>query len=459
MIRFDSHGWRARLDEDFNEESVSRIAEAIGAAWEAVRPGGTAYVGYDARRGAERLACVAAGILASHGLRVRASQEPLPIPVLGWGVSQDGSAVGGLMLTASEAPADYGGICLRGPDGGPAPEDLTLAIERSINALPLRPAAAFERVDLVGPYVDDAVGHLVARPLARAPRVVLDPLHGAAGRTADLVLEGIGCEVLPLHEEPRPDFGGLRPSPREPWTATCQAEVVSRHADLGVVLDGDGDRLGVVGDAGECVPAHLVECLVMEHLVRESGMSGAVVVNQACSSLVSRQARRLGCPVRSVPVGFRRIYEEFGGGGVLMGTEHLGGTAFPWHLRERDAVYVAGLLCALLGTSGEPLSARLEDLEEKVGRTYFSRRDVRTDVGRCETLRNLLPGVNPRELYGEEPTRVSHAEGLKVEFGDGSWVMVRTSRTEPVVRVWAEAASASEADSLVSTTAAGIAGL
>ena len=264
MIRFDSHGWRAPLGEDFNEESVSRIGEAIGTTWGAARPGGTVYVGYDARRDAERLAGVVAGVIASHGLRVHVSLEPLPTPVLGWNVSQDGSSIGGVMLTASEAPSAYGGICLRGPDGGPAPEDLTLEVERSINALPSRPAAPFERVDLLGPYVRDAVGHLAARPLARAPRVVLDPLHGAAERAARLVLEGIGCEVTSLHEEPRPDFGGLRPSPRLPWVEGCEAEVLRRHADLGVVLDGDGDRLGIIGDTGDWVLPHLVECLVME---------------------------------------------------------------------------------------------------------------------------------------------------------------------------------------------------
>lgn len=459
MIRFDSHGWRAPLDEDFNEESVSRIGEAIGTTWGAARPGGTVYVGYDARRDAERLAGVVAGVIASHGLRVHVSLEPLPTPVLGWNVSQDGSSIGGVMLTASEAPSAYGGICLRGPDGGPAPEDLTLEVERSINALPSRPAAPFEKVDLLGPYVRDAVEHLAARPLARAPRVVLDPLHGAAGRAARLVLEGIGCEVTSLHEEPRPDFGGLRPSPRLPWVEGCEAEVLRRHADLGVVLDGDGDRLGVIGDAGDWVLPHLVECLVMEYLVRQCGRSGVVVVNQACSALVGRQARRLGCAVRTVPVGFRRIYEEFSGDDVLLGVEHLGGMAFPWHLKERDAVYGAGLLCALLGASEDSLSLRLSRLTEKVGRMYFSRRDLRTDVDRCETLRNLLPGVNPRELYGEGPTWVSHTEGLKVEFEDGSWVMVRISRTEPVVRVWAEATSESKAASLVSSTTVGIARL
>ena len=459
MIRFDSRGWRARYDGEFNEENVVRVADAAGAVWGACHPGCIVYVGYDTRRDAAHLAEAVAGTIAGHGLAVRLSSEAVPIPALGWGVAKDTRAVGGVMLTASEASAEYGGICLRKADGGPAKEDFVIAVEQHIGTRSAGARGSFEKIDLAGPFVQAALDYIGKIPSDRQLKVAVDPLYGSAGEAMRLLLEGLGCQVEMVHGERRSDFGGLRPSPREPWVEECKDFVVQAGADLGVVFDGDGDRLGVIDEKGEYVLPHVFECLLMEHLVKKRSLKGRVVVNQACSSLVTRQAERLGCPVSSVPVGFKRIYEEFSSGDVLLGCDHLGGISLPWHLKERDAIFAAGLLCSMMAEAEKPLSALVDEFESLVGKTYFSREDLAFDVGKCEMLRNFLPGVNPTELLEEEPKRISHTEGLKVELSDGSWVMVRPSRTEPVVRIWAEAPNEDKALELSQKMADGILGL
>lgn len=449
IIRFNNKGWRARFDDGFNDENISRIADAFGYIWESAYPGAKILVGYDTRFGGRRFAEVVGGVLAHHGLQAVVCEGPCPTPALGWSVAQDEEAAGAVMLTASGASCEYGGITCRSADGGPIPDEF---YEAALRVMPSEPVIDWGEVtfaDFVGPYVDHlrtlVDGGLIA---SAGLTIVVDPMYGAARGILASLLEELGCKVREIHAEDSNDFEGLHPMPAEPWVDSCEREVTESGANMGLAIDCDGDRLGLVDDLGKYVTPHRMVPLIMEHLVLDRQAQGRVVVSFSSSAYLRRQAERLGLAFTGVPMGFARVYREFVEGDVLLGTDEYGGVALPFHLVERDALVSALLLVEYVAASGKSLSKLVEELEATLGTLHYIRRDIRLDAASIQAFRNVLPGFNPKEVCGKTPTQISHSDGLVLRFDDDSWVQLRPSRTEALVRANAEARQASRAVAL-----------
>lgn len=456
IIRFDNLGWRARFDKGFNEKNVARAAAALGAIWADAQPGATVYVGYDTRYNGPGLARVVGGVLAGMGMRAVISQESCPTPALGWAVAHDETAIGGIMLTASSASSEYGGISARLSDGGPVSEDFYEAATQLVSLQQPRISQNVAYADLLGPYRASVIGQIDVQAIANAtPNVVIDPIYGSArGILADM-LRSVGCHVLELHGDDVPDFGGLHPSPSEPWVDKAEQAVRQRNCDGAIVLDGDGDRLGLVDERGHFVIPHIMEALVLEHLVRNRGQRGRVVTTWSSSAYIKRQAERLNCAYTPVPMGFTRIYGEFVDHDVLMGCEELGGIAYPAHLSERDAILSAMLLVEYVAMSDAKASELVSDLVHNLGELHYINRDMRLDAASIQSFRNILPGLNLNKVCGMTPVSVGHADGLLLRFEDDSWVQLRPSRTKPLVRACAEAHDKTLAKSLAEEACAG----
>ncbi|OUO34730.1 phosphoglucomutase [Olsenella sp. An290] len=450
IIRFGADGWHARFDDDFTEKNVTRVADALGLVWANATPGATVYVGFDTRHDARRLAAAAAGVLASYGLRARVSEAPCPTPALAWSCARDEAAVGAVMLTASERSCEYGGILVRGGDGGPVSRSFLDEVEQAISLEPTAEGGPFEECDLTSSYLTSLHGLVRRDAIAAArPKVVVDPMFGASTGLLSQLLSDLGCDVVEIHVERREDFGGIHPEPADPWADACEQAVVAHGAALGVLLDGDGDRAAVVDERGAILPARVLVPLLLGWLVEGHGARGRVVTTLTCSATIGHQAERLGCETTSVPVGFSRIYRETLEKDVVMGVEEYGGVCIPGHLRERDGLLVCLLAVEMLACSGKTMSQMAAELEAKIGATCYARRDLRLDPAVSQALRNVLPGLNPGELAGRAPVEVSHADGLRAQFEDDSWVLIRPSRTSSVVRVYAEAPSAPQRDALL----------
>ncbi len=450
VIRFTPYGWRGRYDEDFNEENVVRIAAGLGGAWTRRGVGGRVYVGYDGRYRGEAFALLAGSTLASFGLEVKVARGVCPLPALAWTAAHDDRCAGVLMLSASESPCEYGGIIARGANGGPVPAGILRDAERLMMADPLDARGEVERVNVMESYLAD-LEHLVDLGLiAKANlRVVIDPMYGAVNGHLFKLLEKAGCSVTELHGGQRDDFGGIHPAPVEPWADECEQVVTCQRANIGLVLDSDGDRATLVDERGRLVSAHNLTPLILSHLVEGRGMRGRVVTTLASSVRLARQAERLGLPVTTVPVGFDRIYGETLDEDVLMGAEEYGGICLPGHLCERDGMLVCLLALEMLAQTGAPLSQLVDDLADTIGRMDYTRRDIRLDAAAASSLVNILPGLNPVEVAGMKPVDVNHAEGLRLSFADGSWSMLRPSRNTAIARVYAEAPTREERDALV----------
>lgn len=450
IIRFGADGWQARLDDGFDEAGVRRAADALGLLWADAHPGAEVVVGYDTRHNSADYACVAAGVLASFGLRAVVSDRPCPTPVASWFCSRRSDAIGVVMLTASERSCEYGGLIVRGADGGPVSREFLDAVEQHISLEPTSDTGEYQVENFIAPYLDDLVTLVDGVAIAGAGlSVVVDPMYGAGAGVLAQALERLGCEVTEIHADVREDFCGLHPEPADPWADECEERVSSTGASLGFLLDCDGDRAGVVDEDGNILLPHELSPLVLGHLVENRNETGRVVVTLTCSARIARQAERLGCQLTSVPVGFSRIYREMREGDVVLGAEEYGGLAFPSHLLERDGLLSCLLVAELVAKSGRTVRQLVRDMGDKIGHMRYTRRDVRLDPAATQAFRNVLPGLNPESVAGRLPVEVSHADGLRLQFDDGSWVLIRPSRSDPVVRVYSEAPTEGERDRLL----------
>lgn len=450
ILRFGVDGWHARFDDAFSEENVARLADALGLVWADAQPGSTVYVGFDTRHAAQESAQLVAGVLASYNLNAVLSDRPCPTPTVAWACSRDESAVGAVVSTSSARSCEYGGIVVRGADGGPVSHGFLDDVEQAISSTPTSERGAYLERDLVSDYLA-SLAAWVDRPSIEAchPKVVVDAMYGAGtGHLAQLLRE-LGCEVIEIHVEPREDFGGIHPDPRDPWADSCEQAVVAHGADMGLLLDGDGDRAAVVDEAGRLLPARVFVPLILGDLVMGHGAQGRVVTTLSCSACIGREARRLGCDTTSVPVSFSRVYREMLESDSIMGVEEYGGICVPAHLHERDGLLVCLLAVEMLARSGKAVSTMAAELEQIIGTMCYVRRDLRLDAASSQSFRNILPGLNPGELAGRTPVEVSHGDGLRLQFDDDSWVLIRPSRTSAVVRVYAEAPTAQDRDALL----------
>ena len=449
IIRFSAKGWRTRFDDGFDEVNVARIADAFAYIWARARPGATVYIGYDTRMAGPRFAGTAARAIAGRGLKAVVSEAPCPTPALGWTVSRDESAVGAIMITASGAPSEYGGISARGADGGPVSEEFYDAAARIVSSAPVDCRGEFTTADIVSPYLENLTTLVDGRAIAqRAPEIVVDAMHGSGRGYLASVLRRLGCRVHEIHGELLADFGGLQPTPVEPWTEVCEHAVRSFGCDAGFALDGDADRLGLVDGTGAFVTPHRMVPLVMQHLVEDRNEVGRVVDTYSSSAYVRRQAERLGCPFTAVPMGFSRVYREFIEDDVLIGADEFGGVCMPAHFKERDALITALLLVEMMCVREQSIAELVAELEEDLGTLHYIRRDMRLDAASIQAFRNILPGLYLPEVCGQRPVGVGHADGLVLRFGDDSWVQLRPSRTEALVRACAEARDVRRAERL-----------
>ena len=449
-IRFESHGWNARLGSGFDEASIVRIADALGRVWAERFEGSTVLVGYDTRRDSKRFAEVVGQVLSARGLEPVVSDRVCSTPALGWSVAHDAMCVGGVMLTASRRPYTYGGIRVRQSDGGPISSLFAETVEQRIEANPTYDRGPVRYADLVTPYIEHMEGETDTGLISQAGlHVVLDSLHGTGCGVAARLLERIGCRVTALHDKPVSDFRGLHPHAAEPWVDECERVVVSEGADFGIVLNGDCSRGAIIDGTGRLVSPHDIAPLVLEHLVRQRGAYGRVVATAASSVRIERQAERLDCDFTRVPVGFESVYREFADGDVILGTEALGGICSPRHLPERDALMSSVMLIEYVAGAGESVKELVRRCESEIGAMEYLARDIRLDFGQTQRLRNLLPGFNPPEVLGEVPYSVTHPSGLRVELEDGSWLLVRAATSGAGARVVAEASDVAKASDLI----------
>lgn len=457
-IHFGTDGWRAIIGEDFTPDNLNRVVaaaarifkeEAVAAGRDADAPG-TLIVGHDCRQDAHAYAELAAQVAAGEGFNVLLTEDYCPTPTLCWSVAHNDDAVGGIMLTSSHNPAEYLGVKLRMADGGASPAEFTDRVEAVLPPEPTDILGPFQTADLMTDYLA-ALRELVDVEAIRGAnlRVVCDPLYGAGRHYLADLLRDMGVEVVEIHNAEDPTFAGLHPEPIQPWVDEGLAKVGELGYDALFINDGDADRIAAGDSRGNYVNAHRIITLLTKHMV-DRGETGRVVSTVTASAMLDRMCRKLGLELVSTPVGFKWIYGEMEKGGVMIGGEESGGIGLPDHVKERDGLLMALLLTECMAQSGKDLGAIIDEMLADIGRLEFARRGLSiTDEQMARFRTETVPTFMADEIAGKRVLDVDRRDGVKLLLEGDAWVMMRPSGTEPLVRIYAEAATTDEVNALL----------
>ena len=471
-IVFGTDGWRARVADDFTFENVRRCAEGVARyVVDREEQAKGVVLAYDRRFASEHFAAAAAEVLLAYDIPVAYASSAVPTQMSSYEVVQRGAAAG-IVITASHNPWTDNGFKVKSPTGAAAGPELLAVLERTIAgnggaAIPRRPFADAEAAGLVERY-DPYPGYerFIRRTVdldalrAADATVLVDPMWGAGASWLSRLLAGGRVRVTELHTERNPYFGGVNPEPIRPNIDEALGIVAAGGFDLGLLLDGDADRAGAIDERGVFVHQLQVYGLLMYYLVEHRGMHAPVVKSVNETSMAERLGERYGIPVYETPVGFKYVGPKMIETGAMYGGEESGGYGFGMHLPERDGIYADLLLLDLFmrerAAGRWPVSRAIAHLHEIAGPSYYQRVDVHVDraVYPSVKARLLVELVEkaPTELAGQPVTRtlaLTTGDGFKFFIADGSWLLVRFSGTEPLVRVYTEATSSAAADACV----------
>jgi phosphoglucomutase len=451
QIKFGTSGWRAVMAEEFTFANVRRAVTGIARYVVSQKPrGAKVIVGRDPRFLGETFCAIAAEILSVHGIAPLVIAEAAPTPAISFAVTQ-AKADGAINFTASHNPPEYNGIKFSTPDGAPALPEVTRQIEAEIVA-----------ADSTGEK-DKATASPVAQPLdprrmylsrlreivdlreiqKAGLRIVFDPFWGAARTYSDALLREAGVEVVTVHDCRDVLFGGHAPEPDDHLLNDLREKMRETRAHIGIATDGDADRFGIVDEDGTFFQPNYIIALLFDYLVESRGWRNGVGKSVATTNLINALAQHHKVELHETPVGFKYIGELIKQDKICIGGEESAGLSIRHHVAEKDGVLAGLMCCEMVARRGKSLGKQLHELFAKVGSFYPQRENFRlTEEVKGKFTKKLHS--EPCEFFGRKVAEVVRKDGLKLVFEDGSWVCYRVSGTEPVVRVYSEAANASE---------------
>ena len=473
MIRFGTSGWRGVVSDDFTFHNVRKVAHSVaGCVKESPEVGynsdeyrqflagaapsrvPTVVVGYDTRFQSEDFAHEVAAVLASDGIRTLVSKTDLPTPALAWAVLAN-KAVGGAMITASHNPGQYNGFKWMPYWGGAASPAVTNELERRIELLgdhaikmmsdeKAQKESWTEVVDFRESYFDQLESILDVKTIRKAKlKVAVDVLHGSGRHYLRPFLEQrLGVQVEARGEERDVLFGGRAPEPTPESTAAMAEQVKKGRFHLGLSTDGDADRFGIVDAGGVWIQPNEVIALAYEHLVTNRGLAGKAARSVMTSHFIDAVAKSHGSETRETPVGFKYLGELLRSGPFLLAGEESGGMSIRGHVPEKDGLLACLLMLELVAFTRKPLAVTRDALFKKLGAFHNVRLNHRVDrLREVMELEDRLKTKPPLQLAGEAVWRIDQQDGFKFILRDGAWLGLRSSGTEPVFRVYAEAHS------------------
>ena len=450
-IKFGTDGWRGIVADDFTFANVRRVAQGSAEYLRSRSADPLAIVGYDCRFASEDFARAVADVFAVNGVRTLMFDRPSPTQVASWTVI-DRKATGAAVVTASHNPYLFNGIKFKTETGSSASTDVIAQLEPRINALESVPVPDRDSVaQLVSIYDPRApyyaqIARMVDLTAIRSAglRLVHECMYGSGyGYIKDL-LDGGRTSVVELHHERNPLFGGVNPEPIPPNIDAAIAYMRGGGHDLCICTDGDADRVGIIDETGRFINQLQVYALLMLYLFDVRHMTGPVVKTVNMTSMADKLGAQFGVEVYEVPVGFKNVAPKMMETNAVLGGEESGGFAIRGHIPERDGILVGLLFADMIVKLGRPLSQILAGLEQRVGPHAYARHDIHLnretyEKDRVRILRTMETH-EPTEVAGVKVERIRSDDGFKFYLADGSWVLLRTSGTEPLVRIYSEAA-------------------
>ena len=465
-IKFGTDGWRAIIAEDFTFANVARVAQAAADYWksEVRKPKSEVFgyelkviIGFDRRFFSGRFARIAAEIFAGNGFQIVLTPEPTPTPSVSFAVKAQ-RAVGGVMITASHNPPIFNGFKLKSFYGGSSDPATCQAVEGFVDHNPVRSLEFDEAlragqisIQDVRPAHFAALKKLVDFKLIATSklRFAHDALFGVGAGCFEQLLAGTTCQVTTLNAEHDVLFGGINPEPIDKNYARSRRFLRQHPHDICLVTDGDADRVGGMNGRGKVLTTHQIICLLLHHLVVNRKGRGRVVKALTTTSMVDKMCAAYGLPLLETGVGFKYICAEMLKGDLLLGAEESGGIGFPGHIPERDGLAAGLMLLELLATERTSVDRILAKLERRFGPHRYGRIDTHFPLEKRGSLMQFLKENPPKKLLHSPLAGMKTFDGVKFVAEDSSWLMLRGSGTEPILRIYAEAKSDAEVRKLL----------
>lgn len=451
QIKFGTDGWRAAIAEDYTFANVRKVAQAV-AEWlkSTGRDKDGAAVGYDTRFDSDLFAAATAEVLAANNIHVYLTDNFLPTPALSYAIL-DKKAGAGVMITASHNPPTDNGFKVKPYYGGSASPEIIAEIEKhldhsEIKRLPLKEAQSQGLVELFDPsesYIEQLSRMVDIKAIQDSHlNIIADPMYGAGQGYFPRILGAGNVNVAQIHGQRNPAFPGMHnPEPIDKNLHELMHLMRDSRSDLGIANDGDADRVGIVDENGRYVNQLEVFALLALYLLEVKGERGMIVKSLSTTSMVDKLAEIYNVPVFETPVGFKYIGPKMMEENALIGGEESGGFGVRGHIPERDGILSGLMIAEMMVKLNLTASGLLEHLFEKVGPHYYNRIDTTFEQSKRGEILDRIKANYPQELGGEKVIKVRDDDGFKFYAQDGSWLLIRFSGTEPIMRIYTETTS------------------
>jgi alpha-D-glucose phosphate-specific phosphoglucomutase len=461
QIKFGTDGWRGIIADDFTFANVRTAAEAIAAYIHARRGSGEEdpakgiCIGYDTRFGSKAFARACAEVAAATGIPVMLANDITPTPALSFGV-RERKAAGGIMITSSHNPAEWNGVKYKAWYGGSGKPSIITAIESYLGqpvAKSTKPAA-IEEVDFLPTYLKSIEDFTDLDLIARSGmNFAIDSMYGAGSTLIADIFTRIGVRHTQIRSNPDPLFPGINPEPIEPNIRALGEATVANHCDAGLCTDGDADRIGATDEHGEFVDPHKIFSVLLSWVLRRKGWPGAVTRAFNTTKMIDRIAAKYGRELIEHGIGFKYVVDLMLSREILMGGEESGGIGFQRHLPERDGLLNALLLANVMAEEGKTLGQLVADLQAEYGEHQYGRIDlhIEEDVKNGAIARARALKTGDAVFAGMPILRQESLDGVKFFLDNPeaktkpnaaeTWLLLRASGTEPLLRIYAESCS------------------
>lgn len=458
-IKFGTDGWRGIIAQEFNFENVKVVSQAIADYMIGLKEPDKekkpiVIVGYDTRFLSEEFAQTVSCVLAANDLEVVLSDKSAPTPAVSFAIKNKNYNLG-IVITASHNPAAYNGIKIKTSSGGAADTTVTSKVEANlfknrVKIISLNDGLAkgiIKLEDITTDYMNFIRNFVDMKVLKKTRlKVLVDIMHGSGNGFIAQILENTPLEIELMRSDINPSFDGRRPEPIE-----CNLELLIKRMkeerfDIGLVLDGDADRIAAVAPGGEFISPQKILSLLILHLVQDRGLSGAVVKTIVGTTLIDKIVERLGLQLFETPVGFKYISKLMQEEDILIGGEEAGGIGFKDYIPERDGILSGILILEMLSTRRQSLNKMLANLNKEYGKFCYEKIEIDLAEAKFKDIKNLKI---PKKLLNKKIVEVKDFDGVKLICEDASWLMFRASGTEPIIRIYSEANTRQKAKDLV----------
>jgi len=451
QIKFGTDGWRGIIADDFTFDNVRRVAGAIASyVLKNEDPRNGIIIGYDTRFASGQFARTVAEVVTAAGIPVKLANDYTPTPAVSYAVKHQGAA-GGVMITSSHNPWNWNGVKFKAKFGGSATPAIMKQIEDELasDAMPKGAKAPIEEVDLKPAYIDAVTRYVDMDLIAKTNfKFAIDAMYGSGRGVLAGIFASRNVKYVAIRQEVNPLFPGINPEPIRPHVALLQETVVREKCDAGLATDGDADRVGAVAEDGSFVDSHKIISVLLRWLLERKKQTGDVVRGFNTTRMIDRITAKHGRKLYETPIGFKYIADLMMEHEILIGGEESGGIGFSRFLPERDGVLNCLLLANVMAEEGKPLGQLVADLQRDFGPHYYGRTDLHIPE---DIKQNAI-----QRAYSESTQTLGRYRVLKKENIDGvkffldaptngngaeAWVLFRASGTEPLLRLYVEAAS------------------